>query len=95
MKLITVEVEFGASDLSAAVDLISGQVDTVLAMPGCTHYALYRKPSDDGVAIVQQWDGMAAFDAYRGSETFAALGAGLRPLMVKPPVTTIAEVDTL
>ena len=64
-------------------------------MPGCRHYALYRKPSDDGVAIIQHWDGMEAFDAYRASETFVALGVGLRTLMVKPPVTISAEVDTV
>lgn len=95
MKLITVEAEFAASDLASAMQLISGQAETVRAMPGCTHYTLYRKPSDDGVAIIQQWDGMEAFDAYRSSETFAVLGAGLRPLMTKPPVTTVAEVDTV
>ena len=95
MKLITVEAEFAASDLDAAMALISGQAETVLAMSGCKHYALYRKPSCDGVAIIQQWDGMAAFDAYRASDTFAALGVGIRPLMAKPPVTTVAEVDTV
>ena len=95
MKLITVEAEFAASNLDAAMKLISGQAATVRAMPGCTHYALYRKPSDDGVAIVQQWDGMEAFDAYRASETLANLGVGLRPLMTRPPVTTVAEVDTV
>ena len=95
MKLITVEAELTASDLEAAMELISGQAETVLAMPGCANYALYRKPSDDGVAIIQQWDGMEAVETYRASDTFAALGAGLRPLMSKPPVTTVAEVDTV
>ena len=95
MKLITVEADFAATNLDAAMDLISAQAETVRAMPGCTHYALYRKPSDDGVAILQQWDSMEAFDAYRTSETFADLGVGLRPIMTKPPVTTVAEVDTV
>ena len=95
MKLITVEADFATPDLDAALDLISRQADTVRAMSGCTHYALYRKPSEDGVAIIQQWDSIEAFDAYRASEPFAALGAGLRPLMTKPPVTTVAEVDTV
>ena len=91
MKLITVEAEFAASDLDAAMKLISDQAEFVRDMPGCMHYALYRKPSDNGLAIVQQWDEIAAFDAYRATETFADLGTGLRPLMTKPPVTTVAD----
>jgi quinol monooxygenase YgiN len=93
MKLITVEVEFAATELDAALELISEQAETVRAMPGCTHYALYSKRSVDGAAIIQHWENMEAFDAYRASDVFAILGAGLRPLMAKPPVTTIAEVD--
>lgn len=95
MKLITVEAEFAASDLGAATRIISDQADAVRAMPGCTHYAFYRKSGDDGIAIIQRWDGMETFDAYRASDTFAALGRGLRPLMTKPPVTIVAEVDTV
>ncbi len=95
MKLITVEAHFAASDLDTATKLISEQAETVQAMPGCTHYALYRKPTDDGIAIIQHWDGIDAFEAYKASKTFAALGAGLRPLMQTPPVTFVAEVDTV
>jgi len=95
MKLITVEAQFAASDFDAAIELISTHAAKVQSMPGCNRYALYRKPTGDGVAIIQCWDGMETFDAYRESETFAALGVGLRPLMSKPPVTMVAEVDTV
>ncbi|MGR3503277.1 putative quinol monooxygenase [Pseudaestuariivita sp.] len=95
MKLITVEAEFASADLDAAVALFFDQIDAVRAMPGCAHYAVYRRPSEDGLAVLQHWETMENFDAYRSSETFATLGAGLRPLMTKPPVTTIAEVDTI
>lgn len=95
MKLITVEAAFAAADLDAAMALFSEQAEVVRAMVGCAHYALYRSPSEDGIAILQQWETMAQFDAYRASETFATLGAGLRPLMTQPPVTIVAEVDTV
>ncbi|MEM9010652.1 MAG: antibiotic biosynthesis monooxygenase [Pseudomonadota bacterium] len=95
MKLITVEAEFAASDFDTAMRLITEQAEAVLAMPGCTHYCVYRKPTDDGFAIIQHWNGMEAIDAYRASDVFANLNAGLRPLMAKPPVTIIAEVDTV
>lgn len=95
MKLIAVEADFAAADLDAAMTLFAEQADIVREMAGCAHYELYRKPSDDGVAILQHWETMAQFEAYRASETFAGLAAGLRPLMTKPPVTTVAEVDTV
>ncbi len=95
MKLITVEAAFATADLDAAVDLFSSQADEVRTMNGCKHYALYRKPSGDGLAILQHWATMDAFDAYRASDVFAKLGAGLRPLMSAPPVTVVAEVDTI
>jgi quinol monooxygenase YgiN len=95
MKLISVEADFAAADLDAAITLFTAQADIVRAMAGCAHYTLYRKPSDDGIAILQHWETMAQFETYRASETFADLGAGLRPLMTKPPVTIVAEVDTI
>lgn len=95
MKLITVEAAFPAADLEAAISLFSDQAPLVRAMPGCDHYALYTKPTGDGVVIVQHWQTMEAFDAYRSSDTFATLGQGLRPLMSAPPVTVIAEVVTV
>lgn len=93
MKLITVEATIAASNLDVAMELFSDQAGTVQKMNGCKHYALYRNPSNDGIAIVQQWDTMEAFDAYRASKTFALIGKELRPLMTAPPVTMVAEVD--
>lgn len=95
MKLITVEAAFAPSNLDMAISLFTEQANVVRAMPGCKHYALYRKIAGDGIAILQQWESMTAFDAYRASEAFADLGQGLRPLMTSPPVTIIAEVGTV
>lgn len=95
MKSITVEAEFAPGDLEAAVELFAAQAKVVRNMAGCAHYALYRKPSGDGVAILQRWDTMEAFEAYRASAVFAELGKGLRPLMTAPPVTVVAEADTV
>lgn len=91
MKLIAVEAEFPSDRIEEAVELFENQADTVRAMDGCEHYTLYR--ADSTVAIVQRWRTMEAFDAYRASDAFATLGQGLKPMMTKPPVTTIAEID--
>ena len=93
MKLISVEAEFPEDRIEEAMRLFEEQAGAVRAMDGCAHYALYRAPDAPMIAIVQQWRSMEAFDAYRGSETFATLGQGLKPMMAKPPVTTAAEVD--
>ncbi|MGX9355577.1 putative quinol monooxygenase [Roseobacteraceae bacterium S113] len=91
MKLITVEATFAADKIEAAISEFDAQIEAVRAMDGCDSYALYR--SGDTVAIVQRWQDMARFDAYRKSDEFAGLGAALKPLMSAPPVTTIARVD--
>ena len=91
MKLIAVEAAFPFDRVEEAVALFDAQANAVRAMEGCEHYALYRAGAT--VAVVQRWTEMAAFDAYRASDAFAALGRGLRPMMAAPPVTTIAEID--
>lgn len=93
MKLISVEAAFAPADLDRAVTLFEAHASDARAIEGCHHYVLFKNIDSDGVAILQQWDTMVQFDAYRTSEAFAKLGAGLKPLMTAPPVTTIAEVD--
>ena len=93
MKLITVEAEVAAADLDKALELFEAEAGAVRAMAGCQSYAVYRAASGGRFAIVQKWADMAAFDAYRASPNFAAMGGALKPMMVAPPVTTIAEAD--
>lgn len=94
MKLITVEATFAPANMDAAFATLTEQMPKVKAMDGCQHYALYAATSGDGIAIVQRWDTMEAFDSYRTSDTFAQMGKAIGPLMTAPPVTTIAECDT-
>lgn len=92
MKLVTVEATFPADQSNAALAAISARAEATRAMDGCTGYEVYQ--NGPGIAIVQKWTGMAAFEAYRGSAIFAGLIGALKPLMTAPPVTTIASVDT-
>ncbi|WP_300030709.1 antibiotic biosynthesis monooxygenase [uncultured Roseobacter sp.] len=95
MKLVTVEAVVASSDLADVISLFSEHAADVLNMKGCQRYALFCNPSGEGIAVLQQWESMAYFDDYRASSTFARLGQGLLPLMKAPPVTTVAEVDTV
>ncbi|MEO0665315.1 MAG: antibiotic biosynthesis monooxygenase [Pseudomonadota bacterium] len=88
MNLITVEAPL--SDIDAGLAHVEAQAGVVRAMDGCTHYAPYARGSH--LAIVQEWESLAAFDAYRASPAFATLGAQLKPLMTAPPVTKVAEL---
>lgn len=94
MKLITVEALFSNNDAANAIALFEGHAPAVRDMAGCKSYDLYADPDHAGnIVIVQRWESMSQFDAYRTSNAFAQLGAGLKPMMTTPPVTTISSVD--
>lgn len=94
MKLITVEALFSDNDAASAITLFESHAPSVRDMAGCKRYDLYADPAHAGnIVIVQRWDSMSEFDAYRTSDAFAQLGAGLKPMMTAPPVTTISSVD--
>lgn len=92
MKLIAVEAMFSPGDKQQAIDAVEAQADSARAMSGCDSYQVYQ--ADKSIAIVQKWESMEQFDAYRNSNIFAGLIAALKPLMSAPPVTTIANVDS-
>ncbi len=94
MKLITVEAKIASDSIRKSIDVFNSQASTVRGMNGCESYAIYEAPGDDdSILIVQKWTSMDAFDIYRDSDVFAAMGQGLKPMMTAPPVTTIAEID--
>lgn len=92
MKLITVEATFAQGKTEEAISAFQNTADGVRRMAGCLGYEIYRAPAEgDAAVIVQKWESMADFDAYRSSADFAAMGAQLKPLMAGPPETTIAD----
>lgn len=93
MKLIAMEVDLQSGKVDEAVAAFDAQASAVRAMAGCGDYTLYRHPAQDRIVVVQSWESLDAFEAYRASDTFKALGGGLRPLMAGPPSTRIAELD--
>lgn len=94
MKLITVEALFSTDDAATAIALFGDHAPAVRDMAGCKSYDLYADPDNAGnIVIVQRWETMSYFDAYRTSDAFAQLGAGLKPMMTAPPDTTICSVD--
>lgn len=93
MKLITVEARFSHGATDNAIIALEDAAPSIRKMSGCHTYDIYRAHAhNDAVVILQKWESMDAFDAYRTSADFAAIGGKLMPLMAGPPVTTIAEV---
>jgi quinol monooxygenase YgiN len=95
MILITVEATLAPNDLGNAITLFDEQANEVRMMDGCKHYALFRNVAGDGIAILQHWETIEAFDTYKASDIFAKLGQSLRPLMSAIPVTHVARVDNI
>ena len=96
MKLVTVEALFATESAAESVAVIKRHAPSVRDMDGCARYDLYTDPNDSGkVMILQRWDSLPHFDAYRRSEVFAWLGNDLKIMMTAPPVTTICDVDPL
>ena len=53
---------------------------------GCLGFKVLRVAgSDTGWVLVEEWQDMAAFDAYKASPGFASVGEALRPVMPAPP----------
>jgi len=91
MKLVTVEATFTADTVDQAIRSFNDLAEKVRGMEGCDHYVLYKNGAS--VGIIQRWETIAHFDAYRQSDAFRALGSVLKPFMTVPPVTTAASVD--
>lgn len=93
MTLVTVEATFSPRTLPGALALLAREAAAVRRMAGCARYAVFRSHEGADIAIVQRWHTHDAFNAYRTSEAFARLGAGLKPMMSAPPTTTIARIE--
>ena len=54
--------------------------------PGCLDFQLLRVDGEpDRVVLLERWTDMAAFDAYLGSDAFAAFRERVVPLLAAPP----------
>jgi len=93
MLTVTVEAAVAPDDTAKVIALFENHAPAVRDMPGCTRYDLYREAGGgETILILQHWISDEAFGAYRRSEAFLALAAGLKPIMTDVPVTTISEV---
>jgi quinol monooxygenase YgiN len=84
--LAIVDVTTAAADRPAALAQLEAEAGTVRAMPGCLAFRAFPSPeSDTELTILHEWLDAASFEGYTASESFAASGAVLRPLMTATP----------
>lgn len=92
--MIIVHVE-AAFDPDQAEEIVLGLLDgraAIEAMEGNLEIRVLTTPTaPDTIELIQFWDSADAFDAYRKSALFAAIGARLVPLMTRPPATRVFD----
>ena len=71
-----------------AIDTLTKEVSAVRAMKGCIAFVPFLDlTNEQDVGVLHEWETAADFAAYIASDSFAAIGAVLRPIMVAPPVS--------
>lgn len=89
MALAVVEVKLDQAGTKVALDALNTAAPEIRNLPGNEMFEAYER--GDGVVIVQEWATVAAFDAYRASPVFAAMGAALKPLALGVPRSRLFE----
>jgi quinol monooxygenase YgiN len=71
-----------------ALDTLVAEAATVRAMPGCLAFLPFADPLDgEAIGILHEWQSADHFAAYTASPGFAEVGATLRPMMLRPPIS--------
>ena len=86
MLVALVDIRTDAPNRDAALRLLLQHAPDVRAMAGCQTFRPVADPTDAGlVTVIHEWASDAGFAGYLTSDSFAQLGATLRPLMAAPP----------
>jgi quinol monooxygenase YgiN len=96
MMIAIVDFRVAATDRPTALAHLDRERDEVRAMPGNLGFRVYASREDDtSITILHEWQDVASFGGYSGSEAFARSGAVLRPMMIDPPVSRRFHADLL
>lgn len=89
MFMAMIELEFDPTHRDEALALLRERASEARALPGNVRYEylLDGEQPERKVRLLHMWRDEACMTQYMGSETFRALGAGLRALVSAPPVS--------
>jgi quinol monooxygenase YgiN len=94
MILVIVDFAVAPEDRDHTVGTLQAEAKVVRAMPGNMGYHLRTAPEGGGaMTLIHEWTTPEALAAYRGSDTFKAVGADLFPRMAGKPSTRIFRAE--
>ena len=88
MFIAILEFEVAEADRTRALDALTREPEEVRTMSGNIAFRPFLDPESAGqVVLLHEWENQPSFRAYTDSPSFARLGAALRPLMTKAPLS--------
>jgi (4S)-4-hydroxy-5-phosphonooxypentane-2,3-dione isomerase len=88
MIVISVQVKVRPENRAQFIEAIQKDRHLALQLPGCTRFVWAEDvDTPNQFMLYEAWETQDAFDTYRYSEGFKALGAVLFPLMDGAPLT--------
>jgi quinol monooxygenase YgiN len=88
MLIAHLKFSVAAENRQMAIEVLSDQSKSVRNMKGCIAFTPFLDATDKQIlGVLHEWDSAEDFAAYLASESFAASGRVLRPLMVSAPLS--------
>ncbi|MBP2471525.1 quinol monooxygenase YgiN [Crossiella equi] len=88
MLIAILDFRTATADRAAALAQLDGERARVRDLPGNVDFRVYASREDDGgVTVVHEWAEEESFQGYLASDSFARLGAVLRPVTLGAPVS--------
>ena len=90
MIIVHVDAQFDAAAEAAIAAGLASDASTIRELDGNLDFKVLKAPNEPGrIELIQHWDSIGAFDAYRQSALFKEIGVRLAPQMTRPPVTRV------
>lgn len=88
MILVIVEFSVTSENISDTVAALEVDAAAARTMKGCAAFrSLSTQGNPEKLVLVEEWEDMESFEAYKASDAFAAAMATIKPVMVGAPVS--------
>jgi quinol monooxygenase YgiN len=93
MLIVIVDFEVAPQDRVLSLAALRDEARIVRELPGNLDYSVWINPDHAGqLRLMHGWADAPAFEAYKATEAFKAVGAALFPMMVGKPSTQVHRV---
>lgn len=88
MLIAHVTFEVDLTNSTKALEALTTEAGQVRAMTGCIAFNPFQDATNPAqIGVLHEWETADDFAGYTASQEFARVGATLRPMMVKPPLS--------